>query len=262
MNHDQKNIQRSTLNFRRSRKAACTLSPCSSFVPRPRFVGFDYKDGNEGRARFERAFTLIELLVVIGIIAILAAMVMAGAGGVMRKALVKRVQGELAQVDTAINRYKTDRGFYPPDNKVGNNPALPYPNSLYYELVGANYDRGRNEFTTLGGGEVVSADELNDVFNTRGINNAVISGNNDGVTAKNYLPDIKPNQHGPGPRGLQILGAEVEGRTMVGEISPFLYVSSNPTNNPSTFDLWVDIIVGSDTKRISNWSDEPVTVSD
>jgi prepilin-type N-terminal cleavage/methylation domain-containing protein len=216
----------------------------------------------EGRGRFERAFTLIELLVVIGIIAILAAMVLAGAGGVMRKALVKRAEGELAQVEQAIGRYKADKGFYPPDNKVANNPVLPYPNSLYYELVGANYDREQDEFSTLAGGAVVPAAALNAAFNTRGINNAGVAGNTEGLVAKNYLPDIKPDQHGPGPGGLQILGAALEGPTMVGEISPFFYVSSSPTNNPSTFDLWMDITVSSQTKRISNWSDEPEVIFD
>ena len=104
----------------------------------------------------------------------------------------EQLQGEIAQVAQAIEVYKIDKGFYPPDNLAGNGSVRPYPNSLYYELGGANYDRQQDRFTTLGGNEVVRADELLVAFNTRGINNAGMPGNTDGPVAKNYLPDIKP----------------------------------------------------------------------
>jgi hypothetical protein len=38
------------------------------------------------------------------------------------------------------------------------------------------------------------------------------------------------------------------------------YVSSSPTNNASTYDLWVDVLVGGKTNRISNWSKDPQLV--
>ena len=44
---------------------------------------------------------------------------------------------------------------------------------------------------------------------------------------------------------------------MANPLNPWRYVSSNPTNNPGEFDLWVDIIVGGKTNRICNWSDKP-----
>jgi hypothetical protein len=34
-------------------------------------------------------------------------------------------------------------------------------------------------------------------------------------------------------------------------------VSTNPTNNPGSFDLWIDVLYGGKTNRISNWSKDP-----
>jgi hypothetical protein len=83
--------------------------------------------------------------------------------------------------------------------------------------------------------------------------------------AKNYLPEIKNSQYlGVSilAGGLRVLGTIVDGPFMYSgaggaQINPFRYVSSNPTNNPSSFDLWVDVVVGGKTNRISNWSDKP-----
>jgi hypothetical protein len=60
--------------------------------------------------------------------------------------------------------------------------------------------------------------------------------------------------------GLVLMGSTVEGPRMIDEINPFRYVSSVATNNPETFDLWVDVIVGSKTNRVCNWSDKPLNL--
>jgi hypothetical protein len=39
------------------------------------------------------------------------------------------------------------------------------------------------------------------------------------------------------------------------------YVSSNPTNNPTSYDLWVDLLIGGKTNRVSNWSKDPQIVN-
>jgi hypothetical protein len=44
-------------------------------------------------------------------------------------------------------------------------------------------------------------------------------------------------------------------------INPWRYVSSNPTNNTGSYDLWMDIKFGGKTNRISNWSPDPQVVS-
>ena len=45
-----------------------------------------------------------------------------------------------------------------------------------------------------------------------------------------------------------------------GKVNPICYLSSNPTNNPNAYDLWVDVIIGGVTNRISNWSAEPQVI--
>ena len=36
-------------------------------------------------------------------------------------------------------------------------------------------------------------------------------------------------------------------------LNPWRYVSSNPTNNPGSFDLWAEIVVKGQKKIIGNW---------
>src|SRR5436190_7321963 len=67
------------------------------------------------------AFSLIELLVVIAVIAILAAMVIPITAAVHAARTKSRAKAELAQIETAIERYKAKLGHYPPDNP--GNPA-------------------------------------------------------------------------------------------------------------------------------------------
>ena len=45
------------------------------------------------------------------------------------------------------------------------------------------------------------------------------------------------------------------------DIVPYSYNSSSPQHNPKSFDLWVDIIAGDKTNRISNWSTQPLVVA-
>ena len=54
---------------------------------------------------------------------------------------------------------------------------------------------------------------------------------------------------------------EFENVTGEPEINPWRYNSTNPTNNPGGFDLWVDIYVGGKTQRVSNWSKKPPLVN-
>jgi hypothetical protein len=60
-----------------------------------------------------------------------------------------------------------------------------------------------------------------------------------------------------------ILGVQVKGPLSVNtvdgkQMSGWSYVAKtsthSPTNNPDTFDLWVDITAGGKNYRISNWS--------
>ena len=201
-------------------------------------------------------FTLIELLVVIAIIAILAGLLVPVMGKVKQTMAIKRVQAELATIDTAIAAYKTKMGHYPPDNP--NNFAR---NQLYYELVGCSVTGNGTSFTPLNGVPTVTTAQLSLQFNTAGIvNSAAGSASDEAGTAQPFLKELKPAQYGDVVAGVRVLGVKVDGpgASMVGDLNPFRYNSSTPTNNPNSYDLWVDIVFGKKTNRINNWRATPI----
>jgi len=69
-------------------------------------------------AKDRASFTLIELLTVMAIIAILAALVLGAASGVMKQALRKRASTEIQAMCTALESYKTDNATYPQSDGV------------------------------------------------------------------------------------------------------------------------------------------------
>jgi hypothetical protein len=42
--------------------------------------------------------------------------------------------------------------------------------------------------------------------------------------------------------------------TRIRGLNPWRYVSTQPTNNPATYDLWAEYLDGKDLKIIGNWS--------
>ena len=59
------------------------------------------------------AFTLVEMLTVMAVIAILTSLVVATSGYVMNKAARERALGEIHEMASACESYKTDNGGYP-----------------------------------------------------------------------------------------------------------------------------------------------------
>ncbi len=72
------------------------------------------------------SFTLVELLTVMAIIAILAALTIGAASGVMAHAARNRASSEIEAMKSALDSYKIDNGAYP----VGTTAAQPAPSSL------------------------------------------------------------------------------------------------------------------------------------
>jgi prepilin-type N-terminal cleavage/methylation domain-containing protein len=228
--------------------------------------------------RASRAFSLIELLVVIGVIVILAAMTFPAINAVKRAQAIHRAQAELSLIESAIEAYHTKLGFYPPDN-----PLIPTPgttnwciNQLYYELLGTTKN-DNGIFQTLDGSAQIAATQFKAAFSAStkvaGFMNCSRPGAGDDTpNAVKFLSGLRPAQFlpvtmaGSTPVKCTVLGVSMGGPPVftftgpTGEIVPYGYNSSNPQHNPKSFDLWVDIVVGDKTNRISNWSAKPIIV--
>jgi prepilin-type N-terminal cleavage/methylation domain-containing protein len=217
-----------------------------------------------------RAFTLIELLVVIAVISLLAAMIFPITGAVTRNRIRARARTEMEKVVTAIEVYKSKLGHYPPDN-----PDNPSVNQLYYELLGTTNNGAM--FITLDGSSQIKISDLSVVFGnkvTGFVNCNKGNAGDEGRSAARCLPDVRSGQFlsvtnlVPGTPMYAALGTAANGPLMLGsptipgaKINPWRYNSSNPTNNPNSYDLWVDVLVSGKTNRISNWSKDVITVS-
>ena len=214
-----------------------------------------------------RAFTLIELLIVIAIIGVLAAMIIPIAGAVNRAKIKSLAGTELSQIETAIESYKAKNGVYPPDCIAPlSTPAIPiYVNQLYYELLGTTLDNGGVFYTTKDGSSQINVADVPLTFGVGVggfVNSTKGAGGDEGTVATPFITGLKPGQIGtngvakilvcsvPWPKDNAWQPSGVAGSGQ----NPWRYVSSNPTNNASSFDLWVDVIIGGKTNRISNWS--------
>jgi len=208
------------------------------------------------------AFTLIELLVVIAIMAILAALVLPVGGAVKRARIRSVTKTEMQKISQAITSYKDKHNVYPPDNP--NNIMSP----LYYELVGTTLSNNTT-YVTRDGKSSIPTTTVPAAFgpNIGGfINCTKGAGGDEGIIAQSFLREVKPNQV-----------AEVSGvKVLVGSVGwpagrpnpplpptdriPWQYVANNPTNNPRSYDLWIDVVIGSKTNRICNWSEKPIVL--
>jgi len=215
-----------------------------------------------------RAFTLIELLVVIAVIAILAALVIPVSGAVRAAGTKRRAMAELTEVETLIESYKEKLGHYPPDN-----PGNPLLNQLYYELMGTTND-SRN-YITLDGSATVPILSVSALFGPKVsgfVNSTKGGGGDEGGGATKFIKGLKPGQiamfrpspnangpvllvgvpwqKGPPPFDVPLLTGT--------NLNPWRYNMSTPTNNPNTYDLWLDVVIGGKPFRICNWNKQPL----
>jgi prepilin-type N-terminal cleavage/methylation domain-containing protein len=235
------------------------------------------------------AFTLIELLVVIAIMGVLASLVLPVVGAVKKHQYLFNTRAEMAQLETAIERYKAAYGFYPPDNQVQADPMAKrfQVNQLYYELTGTTNTslndtpvyQSLNDpsLATLTGGNLPFS-QVGKAFGVGGFMNCTKpGGGEDAGTARNFLPDLKPkqvwsnytNHMNNGEAGLTLLVASVAGpdanyQPVVNapNMNPWRYNSSSPTNNPGSYDLWVLLSIGGKTNLVCNWSKQVRIVTD
>ena len=227
-----------------------------------------------GRA-FERrhaGFTLIEMLAVIGIIAVLAGLVVGLTSRASRASRDGKLKVMRDQLVTAIEDYKSQIGYYPPDNRA-NYPAGPInavTNPLYYELTGTVVDNQKGVFFTPDRSEEIGVQAVRDYFGVEGFVNAVPSTGNLAADTRQVrkfielkseqLGEIAPNvavltapvRWPLNPRqGVPALAAPVPSKP---GLNPWRYVSTNPPNNPGRFDLWAEFVDGTSVKIICNWN--------
>jgi prepilin-type N-terminal cleavage/methylation domain-containing protein len=213
------------------------------------------------------AFTLIELLLVISIIAIIAAFTVPVISFIKRLAYVNKTKAEMAQIETAIERYKAAYGFYPPSN-----PNSLLINQLYYELVGT-VNTNTVQYTTLDGRSQIPAVNAFNYFSVNGFLNFSANTNKineDAPVAKTFLPDLKATQIGAytnPPINIRSIGVDL----LIGSVggpyqkyapisgvpgmNPWRYNSSSPTNNPGSYDLYIQLVIKpGQTNLICNWT--------
>lgn len=65
------------------------------------------------KTRWTRSFTLIELMTVVAVIAVLAGLVLGGAGAVRQRAARSQAKVEVGALEAALARYQMDMGAYP-----------------------------------------------------------------------------------------------------------------------------------------------------
>jgi prepilin-type N-terminal cleavage/methylation domain-containing protein len=238
------------------------------------------------------AFSLIEMLVVMAVIAILASMIFPITKAVSRNRIKSRIRAEMEQVATAIEVYKTKRGHYPPDNHLRNGLPNPYINQLYYELAGTSNwvtSGGDVHYQTSDGRSLVDTVAIKSALcpdNPAGgvsgfVNTSAAASVEEGSTVVNCLKgSLRADQLAQTPAGFKLLVGSVPlpftpalhtpppypGAAQVDPNSTtwycaWRYNSSSPTNNTSSFDLWIDLIINGKTNRFSNWSRDAVIVN-
>ena len=157
-----------------------------------------------------------------------------------------KARAELTQITTAIEAFKAKYGSYPQDNQ--STPRNLRNSPLYLELAGMQLIPQNSSLKSLDGSYTVTLAAVQSVCNVSGLVNSSTSvqATDDHPAITSFLPDIKPTQLATNS-GVRLLSCSVN------DIA-WSYNSSNPTNNPGTYDLWVDVVFGNRTNRVANWN--------
>lgn len=210
------------------------------------------------------AFTLIELLVVITIIGLLAALTLPAISAMKKQQYIKTVQAEMARLDIALENYKTKYGVYPPGNQNNNSIYAPLDRSqlsqLYYELSGTTND---GTYYRSPDGNQILIGAVTTAYGAGGFINSCRGSGEDASLARNFLPGLSSKQINDQVTNNNIRTTMIV--TSVGgpdpnyrplrasDLNPFRYVYPG-TNNPNSYDLWVQLVIGGKTNLVCNWN--------
>lgn len=202
---------------------------------------------------------------VITVIGILAGLVVGLAPLAGQKSRINKTQAELAELVTAIERYRDELGFYPPDSRAGvGQPLNAAVNPLYYELTGTVNDP--SGFSPIDGGNWISVDEVERFFNAEGFANS----STDRSKVKSFLVGLNESQRGPisSNPDVTVLLSPVEWNPKWNKyglappvpdrptLNPWRYDASSPDrHNRQSFDLWTVIVLGDEVRIIGNWKE-------
>ena len=87
-------------------------------TPYPEAFGVNFRHSSPA------GFTMVELLTTLVIIVILAGLIVAAGKYALTKAGTSRAQAEIAAMENALERYKSDNGVYPPSTATRVSPPL------------------------------------------------------------------------------------------------------------------------------------------
>ncbi len=226
---------------------------------------------------YQLAFTLIELLVVISIIGILAGFTIPALKAFKRISIINQTNGEMAQLETAIDSFKAAYGFYPPCNPRYNPANVAtrddaFFNPLYFELLGTTNNNG--VYQTLNGSASIAASALAAATSPLGVSGFVncmkVGAGEDAPVARSFITGLKPKEYWidvtngidtahPVSLLVAAVGGPDDGYKPLNTsgLNPWRYVCPG-VNNPNSYDLWVQLVISGKTNLICNWNKQVV----
>ncbi len=161
-------------------------------------------------------------------------------------------------IASAIEKYHTHFGFYPPDHVLSRNPLRvePVTNSLLYELGGTSYDPVKKTFANPRVDHVTPA-ALQETYQTNAFTNTVapteslrefLALDGFGFTGLHDDPDLVALQ-----LPIYVDGVSADAASEFGGSTSWCYVSTSATNNPGKYDLWMVLRTDERAVVIGNW---------
>jgi hypothetical protein len=162
-------------------------------------------------------------------------------------------------IGSAIEHYKSELGFYPPDRILSSAPLIidPVTNQLMYELYGTIYDPTNGTYNP-GQFPLIKRSVAKRFFNVERFRNSVENGEKVRrfLDKTNLAATILINDR---PDVVGLLGYWPSWEGMDADIYQFIdmaswqYNSSRPVHNPGKFDLWIVVETPRTNIIVGNW---------